>query len=938
MSIQDLLKSDIKVYFTDAVYKRGVKYYREGRVRNLVYDPIHTIWTATVRGSVSYDVRIVEDELGISSECDCPAYESYWEPCKHIAAVMLKIQAQDLDYSTNNIFLTDYKSEKQAAEKRRQVEYEKLQEERMSKYMHQLTNQFIQRVSSLSQSSLEDEQDKQPLMVDWFVNFHKPYHASSLFMNIEMKVGQKRTYVVKKIREFLQAINGHSQYPFTKNFTYDPTEQMFTTTDQEIISLLHEAVKYEETYEQLRSSYYPTSNRQDERGVNIPPMLADQLLNLLTNASAQYVINGQVYSQIIMHYHEMPVSIHLNKGKTSGFQLDLQELQTINYLDLYGYVIQEQHVYKLLPDQQLLINELTQLVNKANKHIIPIADEQIEPFISQAIPIIEKSAQLDISDKVTDKIVKLPLQAKVYVDLTNELLSVVVEFHYGDYKINPFQQVSQPKAGPIIMREVDKEQVIMDVVESSPLKFNVNKLYTEKEDEIFEFLYENLPSLEGKAEIFLTNAVRSLLLHEKPAPMTNIEVNSSGNLLEIKFDIEGIDREQIQSIMQSVVEKKRYYRLPDGAFVPLETAEFQTIQTIMQEFQIKPKQLQQECVQLPVYRGMQLDEIVNKEGAANAKYGRQFHRLLNRLKNPEELDCDVPKSLTAELRDYQHFGYQWLRTLRNYQLGGILADDMGLGKTLQSIAFILSLFEENKEIKPALIVAPASLVYNWKNEFHKFAPTLNVEVLIGTPQERVDKIKNQQLPNVWITSYPTLRQDREFYNEYEFSTLILDEAQTIKNYLTKTAKAVREIQAETVIALSGTPIENSVDELWSIFQTVMPDFFPNQKVFRQLEPEKIARMIRPFLLRRVKKDVVKELPDKIETVQYSTLNEQQKKLYLAYLEKIRQETLESLETDGFKKSQIKILAGLTRLRQLCCHPALFLEDYNEGSGKLEQLI
>jgi SNF2 family DNA or RNA helicase len=358
----------------------------------------------------------------------------------------------------------------------------------------------------------------------------------------------------------------------------------------------------------------------------------------------------------------------------------------------------------------------------------------------------------------------------------------------------------------------------------------------------------------------------------------------------------------------------------------------------MYEFQIKPQQLQQESIKLPVHRGIQLDDIMNKENGGNAKYGRQFHRLLSRLKNPEELDCEIPKSLQAELRDYQYYGFQWLRTLRYYQLGGILADDMGLGKTLQAIAFILSLFEENQDLKPALIVAPASLVYNWKNEFQKFAPTLTAEVLIGTPQERVDKLQNQPLPNVWITSYPTLRQDCKFYNEHQFSTLILDEAQSIKNYLTKTAKAVREIQVETVIALSGTPIENSIDELWSIFQTVMPAFFPNQKRFRQLEPDKIARMIRPFLLRRVKKDVVKELPDKIETVHYSDLTKQQKKLYLAYLEKIQQETRESLEVDGFQKSQIKILAGLTRLRQLCCHPSLFLEDYHEDSGKLEQLM
>jgi SNF2 family DNA or RNA helicase/uncharacterized Zn finger protein len=938
MSIGQLSKSNIRSLFTTPVYKRGLNYYLENRVKDLCYDSDRNMWTATVRGSTSYEVKLEADEFGVSPTCNCPAYDQYWQPCKHIAAVMLKISDQDLD--DESAFLAESRYKQEEDTRRRQFELKKTQEERQSTYVKQLTNQFIQTISGFLQADSKEERTKQLLMVDWIVKTQQSYSysVSTPFLSIEMRVGQKRTYIVKKIKEFLNAIVHHTQYSFTKSFTYYPTEQMFTATDYEIISLLHEAVKYEETYQQLQSSSYRTSNQQDDRGLIIPPMLADQLLSLLNDGSTQFEINGQVYQQLILHHDELPVSIYLDKGNTSGFQMDLSELQTMNYLDLYGYVIQDQHFYKLTPDQQVLIKELTQLIKNANKHIIPIANEQIGTFISQALPAIEKSAKLEISNKVSNQIVKLSLQAKAYVDLVDNLLHVEVEFHYGEHTLNPFQQVPQTKEGPIIMREANKEQAIMDVLESSPLKLNINELYTEKEEKIFEFLYETLPKLEGKSEIFLTNAVRSLFLPEKPSPVTNIEVNPAGNLLEINFSMDGIDQEEIYNIVQSVIEKKKYYRLPNGSFVPLEEEAFQTIQTIMHEFQIKPQQLQQESIKLPLYRGIQLDELMNKEDGANAKYGRQFHRLLNRLKDPEELDCEIPQSLQAELRDYQYYGFQWLRTLRYYRLGGILADDMGLGKTLQSIAFILSLFEEKQDVKPALIVAPASLVYNWKNEFQKFAPTLAVGVLSGTPQERIDKLQHQPLPNVWITSYPTLRQDGEFYHEHHFSTLILDEAQSIKNHLTKTAKAVREIQAETVIALSGTPIENSIDELWSIFQTVMPAFFPSQKLFRQLEPEKIAKMIRPFLLRRMKQDVVKELPDKIETVQYSGLTNKQKKLYLAYLEKIQQETKESLETDGFQKSQIKILAGLTRLRQLCCHPSLFLEDYHEDSGKLEQLM
>lgn len=457
---------------------------------------------------------------------------------------------------------------------------------------------------------------------------------------------------------------------------------------------------------------------------------------------------------------------------------------------------------------------------------------------------------------------------------------------------------------------------------------------------MFDFLYETLPRFEEKVEVLLTNKVKSILIPADYTPATNVNVDSSGNWLEVNFSVEGIESEDIQRILLHATEKKKYYRLPSGAFVPLQSEEFQTVQHIFSEFNIKPSQLKQESLRLPLYRGLQLEELIdkNKDKGAKAKYGKAFRQLLTRLKNPEELDFEIPESLQAELRDYQHYGFQWLNTLKFYGLGGILADDMGLGKTLQSIALLLSDKEKQTERKPSLILAPASLVYNWKNELEKFAPSLHAEVMVGSPQERMEMLQGTIHPDVWITSYPTLRQDADFYKQHHFSILILDEAQAIKNYATKTAKAVRDLHADTRFALSGTPIENSIDELWSIFQTIMPDFFPNQKAFSQLAPEKVAKMIQPFLLRRVKKDVLKELPDKIETLHVSELTKQQKELYLAYLERIKAETEESLQGEGFQKSRMKILAGLTRLRQLCCHPSLFLEDYKGNSGKLEQLM
>ncbi|MCQ6280497.1 SNF2 helicase associated domain-containing protein [Bacillus sp. EB600] len=941
MIFEQLTKNDIKNIFSNTVYHRGLRYFQEGRVRDLYHDPVRNIWAAKVRGSKFYQVTIEEDDgNGISSECNCPAYNQYGGSCKHIAAVCLKIYEHEHTNfsSSNNQKYSDLKRKQEEILKLRQQEAERLKEERQAVYVKQLTNQFIQTITSYSQESMDEGKSKNLLMVDWIIRIQKPYKATQHLLKLEMKVGQKRTYVVKKISDFLRAIDKKAQYPFTKSFTYDPTEQQFTQEDQEIINLLQEAEKYKELYRQFQPSYFQSSGMADEREINIPPMIADDLLKKLSNRPIRFERGEVAFNQITIFHNELPASIQLDKGRTNGFQLDVTDLLAFKYLGLYGYMVQDNIFYKISPEQQLFLEELKKVTDRSNSPILPIATDQIEPFLSQVVPVIEKISKLEMTDKVSSQIVKFPLQAKAYVDLVNNILYVSLEFYYGEHKLDPFKQESQEKGVPIIMRDAEKEQSIMGLIEATSLKFNGKGLYIEGEEGIFEFLYEILPSLEEKVEIFLTNAVKSLVLPDRHAPVTNIEVNSSGNWLEIGFDMAGIEQEEIQNILQSVVEKKKYYRLANGAFVSLKSDKFQTIQNIIQDFNIRPQQLQQKSIKLPIYRGMQLDEMINKENGGKAKYGKQFRRLLNRLKNPEELDFEIPDLLQAELRDYQYYGFQWLKTLELYKLGGILADDMGLGKTLQSIAFILSQFSVNKYAKPTLIVAPASLVYNWKNEFLKFAPSLTVEVMIGSPQERMEKLQSDCLPNVWITSYPTLRQDIDYYNQLQFSTLILDEAQVIKNYTTKTAKAVREIQAETCFALSGTPIENSIDELWSIFQTIMPNFFPHQKAFRQLELEKISMMIRPFLLRRMKRDVLKELPDKIETVNYSELTKPQKELYLAYLERIQGETKESLQKDGYQKSQIKILAGLTRLRQLCCHPSLFLENYKGDSGKLEQLM
>ena len=321
-------------------------------------------------------------------------------------------------------------------------------------------------------------------------------------------------------------------------------------------------------------------------------------------------------------------------------------------------------------------------------------------------------------------------------------------------------------------------------------------------------------------------------------------------------------------------------------------------------------------------------------------------------KNLLDEEEKIPEEIEPILRPYQKTGFKWLKTLDKYKFGGILADDMGLGKTIQIISILLDYKQNTENQKTSIVVSPSSLSLNWKNEIEKFAPELKIKVIRGTALERKEKIEHLEKYDVIITSYDLLKRDIDVYKEkkYNFKYIIADEAQYLKNNATKNAKAIKKLNAETRFALTGTPIENSLAELWSIFDLIMPGYLFSYKEFKSAYEmpivkeenrdamEKLKMLIEPFVLRRTKKEVLTELPEKTITVLNNEMEEEQKNIYLSYLVQAKQELQDEITTNGYERSQIKILAALTRLRQICCHPGLFIEDYNGGSSKLDQCM
>ena len=467
-------------------------------------------------------------------------------------------------------------------------------------------------------------------------------------------------------------------------------------------------------------------------------------------------------------------------------------------------------------------------------------------------------------------------------------------------------------------------------------------------DRLFDFMRTYLPALEQLGTVRATDAVLRRKVRQCPPAQTRLSVDGGGILFSLKAT--GFTPDEIAEILNTYDRKKRYHCLRSGAFIQMDeksAGEWETLADLYSHYGDKndPSMLH-----LPLYRALYLQEAIVSREERNVEMSEAYCQLLSRI-GTAGAGVDAPQSLRDVLRPYQIEGYRWIRMLKDNGFGGILADDMGLGKTLQVLAFLLSEKESGKtgEDLRTLIVCPASLVYNWKKEIENFAPALTSRIISGPAAARREMIGMESDADIWITSYDLLKRDIALYENIHFANEVIDEAQYIKNQNAQASRSVRVVNSDFRLALTGTPIENHLGELWSIMDYLMPGFLYNYSAFqkefeipivtKQSEESlnRLRRMVHPFILRRMKRQVLKDLPDKLEETVTVQLEEEQKKLYDASAEEIRQ-MLGRTGSQEFRKSKLEFLSRLTRLRQLCCDPSLLYENYDGGSAKLEACI
>lgn len=864
------------------VRSEGIALYSKG----FLNDPIETDFklTAEIDGEeVSYDLD------GAQDSCTCSIFQQNHRYCKHIAAIEEYLKNQD-------------KGSLETKDKETKGAERGLYNENIA--FLDAVNGETQLNFSTDQYSIEVQIEDNSQLYDYF--------SMDYFLYFDLKLKSKnlgRSYVIKDIPYFLRALKNYSQYSLGSLHYIDLFFDNFDESSQEFLSFL---LKIDgKSDEALTKSLYIKNGRY----LNIPFLFLEEAMDLV---SALEVYQLKIIGRTVNYFTFIPLD---NDSEIFKFKVESQ--QDYIELSLFSEDYHNFYDYSLLYD-----NNVFYKLNQEQRRLLLVLDKQfaqkskIKFSYSEKDKLAQALQQLSTLGKIEapEHFVVKPFDAKLTFDLLDEkMLSLAMKFDYGTFSIDSFHDLETLE----FSRDLRKEQKIFALMERLQFAKAFNSTL-----EITEHLSENfflkiLPSFQKLGQIELSPTLRNMRMDEVP----EIHIDSQGGLLDISFDIPHVEDGEFANVIAKLQENAEFYISESGKFYHF-NEKFDRLKAALHELDDQFV-IQGSSLHVNINRSFQISKIFEK--ISGASFSEKFKSLYQHLTHPEEFPYEKPEHIKASLRSYQETGVRWMSMLSHYNLGGILADDMGLGKTVQAITFILSNLKKDESV---LITAPASLTYNWASEFEKFTDEIDFVVIDGNKADRTKEI--QENHQIYITSYGSFLKDFEDYQDKKLNYLLLDEAQVVKNYSSKTNKSLSALNVEHTFALSGTPLENRIEEIWAIFQVVMPGFLPKREKFNKMEPSVISRLIQPFIMRRKKGDVLEELPDKMEITVYNQLADDQKVIYLAQLELMQKQVLE-MDNAALSRSRIEILAGITRLRQICNTPALFMDDYKGSSGKLERL-
>ena len=921
-----LTKEEIRLACSsESVYESGRQLCRSGGVASIYleeYEQGILELSAEVRGNERpfYECTVILKKGTLDDYfCECPAGAYPWRGmCKHCAALALAYQnsAENRDSST----------QKHSTEN----PLPQTTSPGLKNLMGQLRAAAVNLEQNIAPGSVQ-------LLPEFSLQENEAYDwRSDIRSNSYLATGFRiaaggRSYVVKNLALLVELVRRGQYYSYGKSLAFTHAWEMFTPDSQRLLGMIRSELE-------AASIHLPAAaerSGQRYRWLRMPDLVTSDLL--AEQIGTTISLDGVDY---LVQYGDPELRLRF-APLPGGAQLVLPKLSLL-LAGAAPWVCYDGRIYGLTEDFARESLPLLETLGAAEPvvHFIPeetefplvLMEEDYPMFCSAALPKLASRFPIDYGP--VDFSAYQPEEPDFVFRITSDEAGGIVlrpEVHYGSDEYPLFVRGEE-------FRSLQAEQPVRTCIrtyftqdDTDPTQWRI-----QGDDALFRWLDTGLDAMREQGEVLIDSSLTNLRI--APTPRTTIGVALKGDLIDLDMTVEGMPQEEMTQLLTAYQQKKRYYRLQNGEFLSLEDGGLSVIHELADGLLLSGKDLKHATV--PAFRAQYINAVTTGAGEVEVKRSAAFRQAIRSLHSFADSDAPVPEDLQASLRNYQEEGYRWMCALADCHLGGILADEMGLGKTIQSIAFLLHT-QEN-----ALIVCPASLLYNWESEVHRFAPSLTVQTIRGTAAQR--KALLQEEADVYITSYDLLKRDTEAYAERTFGTVLIDEAQYIRNAGTQVAQAVKKLQAKRRFALTGTPIENRLSDLWSIFDFLMPGFLYRYPQFKKALEQpilndddaarlRLARMVTPFLLRRKKSDVLRELPDKVEQVRYVDLTPRQQKLYQAQEQQLHQ-SLQKDDDKTFQANRIQYLSALTRLRQLCCDPALFLEDYDGGSGKVNACL
>ena len=904
---------------------------------------VDTFWKGEVRvqGQIEDETKVYQTRIFIKGSqiydysCSCAEGNSFRGPCVHAKALQEAFARQQKAEHTPPVSTSP--------------------EIRMM--IREYTNREVARILG--------EEEREPVYLHPYLQIRRGE------VLLEARIGREKRYIVKNLLEFAQAVHSGKRVEYGKGMAFEHVPSAFAPESRPFLDLLlEEADAYIRHYEEMRG----------HAGLPLPVMRAltlgsaarDRLFDLLEGKEVQTEDEkgAERVCRVERKDPRFPVEV---EARGDGIAVTVPSALTSFRGEQRLYVADGLHLFgcsELYTETMgVFLEQMEQggreCGSRKEKRELLVGSRDIPLFYARVLEGMEALGILQSPEIDWEKYRPEALKARFEFDSDSpDELRLRPTLSYGDFTFSPLADEHVPRE---ICRDVPAEFYISRLITRyfSYWEDESGELVIRGDEEaLYQVLSEGMTQFQEVGEVWLSESVRHLRV--LPPPEVSMGVSLGGGWLDLKIETAGINPAELLQVLSEYRQKKKYYRMKNGEFLQLSGGGLQALDSLTADLGLTKSEFQAGEAKIPAYRAFYLDSLSGDGRMKLFQRDEAYGMMVRDLKTAQSVSYAVPAVLEKTLREYQKIGYTWMRTLARYHFGGILGDDMGLGKTLQVIALLTAFYQEKTEQKaagnegsgselplPSLIVCPASLVYNWGQEFARFSPGIRVLLIAGTAKERQEQLEEQMRmeasegAQVIITSYDLLKRDREAYLGRTFEYEIIDEAQVIKNAKTQGAKAVKEISANARFALTGTPVENRLSELWSIFDFLMPGFLYSYRKFRERyelpivknqDPEALTalrRMTGPFVLRRLKKDVLRELPTKEERIVYSAASGRQQKLYTASALKLK-EALAGGAWSG--NGKLEVLSQLMRLRQICCDPALCFEDYTGESAKLETCV